>query len=600
MLYPYESSTREVKTLDGVWDFCPDAEGVGEQQRWFETGLPRRMHMPVPASYNDITTDSGIRDLSGDVWYERTVFVPSTWKQKRIVLRFGSVTHYGKVWVNGEFLMEHKGGYLPFEGEISCMAAPGEKIRITVRVNNVLDFQTLPPGEIEILDDPYRYEKPKKVQRYFHDFYNYAGIHRPVKLYTTPKAHITDVRLNTQLQGDDGLVAYQISTEGSGSIRVEITDAQGCVVAQAEGADGTAVISNAHLWNPGAPYLYTFTTILEQDGETVDVYHQRFGVRTVKVEDGKFLINGKPFYFKGFGKHEDMNLKGKGLDDVTCIRDFNLMQWIGANSFRTSHYPYAEEMLDWADEYGFVVIDESPAVGMTFFNEEKRVFVPERVNDETKQFHIQVMKDLIDRDKNHPCVVMWSIANEPSSWEDAARPYFSDIIDTVRHEDASRPVTMVSYAFPYGSRKDKVADLLDVVCINKYYSWYEDSGMLDVIGYQAEKELTLWYENYHKPVIITEYGADAIAGFHSVPEVMFTEEYQIEMVRRFNEVFDRLDFVIGEHLWAFADFATKQGTTRVIGNKKGIFTRERNPKSIAFMLKDRWARMEDFPEDTKA
>ena len=320
----------------------------------------------------------------------------------------------------------------------------------------------------------------------------------------------------------------------------------------------------------------------------VDIYQQNIGIRTVKVEDNEFLINGEPFYFKGFGKHEDMNIKGKGLDNVLWIKDFNLMEWIGANSFRTSHYPYAEEILDWADEYGFVVIDESPAVGMTFFNEEKKVFIPERVNDETKQHHIEVMTELISRDRNHPSVVMWSIANEPSSWEENARTYFKDIIDTVRKLDAHRPVTMVSYAFPYGKRKDKVADLLDIVCINKYYSWYEDSGMLDVIQYQAETELTLWYENYKKPIIVTEYGADAISGFHSTPSVMFTEEYQMEMVQRFNQVFDKLDFVIGEHLWAFADFATKQGTTRVIGNRKGVFTRERNPKSIAFMLKNRW------------
>lgn len=589
MLYPYESISREVKKLDGVWRFCPDAEGVGEKERWFETGLQKSIHMPVPSSYNDITTDPAVRDLVGDVWYETTVVAPSSWSGKRIVLRFGSVTHYGKVWINGKLLMEHKGGYLPFEGEIHQLVSPGQEMRITVKVNNVLDYQTIPPGEVEALDDPYRYKNPVKVQRYFHDFYNYAGIHRPVKLYTTPMSYISDLCVTTDIEGEDGIVHYQTSHTGEGSVCVEIRDVSGGLAGRADGAKGSIRIRRAKLWNPGVPYLYKIRVILLRDEEVVDEYRQKIGIRTVKVEGKQFLINGKPFYFKGFGKHEDMNLKGKGLDEVICIRDFNLMQWIGANSFRTSHYPYAEEIMDWADEYGFVVIDESPAVGMTFFNENKKVFVPERVNDQTKQYHIEVMKALIDRDKNHPCVVMWSIANEPSSWEEAARDYFRDVIDTVRSEDSTRPVTMVSYAFPYGSRKDRVADLLDVVCINKYYSWYEDCGMLDVVEYQAKKELTLWYEEYGKPVMITEYGADSIAGFHSVPAVMFTEEYQMEMVQRFNNVLDRLDFVIGEHLWAFADFATKQGTTRVIGNRKGIFTRERNPKSIAFMLKKRWS-----------
>lgn len=591
MLYPYESSSREVKSLDGVWRFCPDAAGVGEQEEWFAKGLPHSIHMPVPASYNDITTDAAIRDIVGDVWYERTVVLPKSWEGKRIVMRFGSVTHFGKVWVNGTFLMEHKGGYLPFEGEIQNLAAAGEEMRITVKVNNVLDYQTLPPGEIEVLDDPYRYKEPIKVQRYFHDFYNYAGIHRPVKLYTTPASYISDVSVVTDIEGEDGIVRYQTTQSGEGSIRVEIRDAKGTLVGESAGAEGSVRIEKAHLWNPGASYLYQLRVILEQTGAEDDVYQQHIGIRTVRVEGKQFLINNKPFYFKGFGKHEDMNLKGKGLDDVTCIKDFNLLQWIGANSFRTSHYPYAEEMLDWADEYGIVVIDESPAVGMTFFNEAKQVFVPERVNDETRKHHIEVMEALIERDRNHPCVVMWSIANEPSSWEDASRDYFSPIIDVVRKKDGTRPVTMVSCAFPYGKMKDKVADLLDVVCINKYYSWYMDSGMLDVIEYQAEKELTTWYEEYGKPVIMTEYGADTIAGFHSTPPVMFTEEYQIEMIKRCNKVFDKLDFVIGEHLWAFADFATKQGTTRVNGNKKGIFTRERNPKSIAFVLKERWENM---------
>ena len=591
MLYPYESSSREVKNLDGIWRFCPDGEGVGEKEKWYATGLPKSIHMPVPASYNEITTDAAIRDLVGDVWYEKTVTVPASWAGRRIVMRFGSVTHFGKVWVNGTFLMEHKGGYLPFEGEIQELAVPGQEMRITVKVNNVLDYQTLPPGEIEILDDPYRYKEPMKVQRYFHDFFNYAGIHRPVKLYTTPKAYISDVRVVTELDGEDGILRYETAQCGGGSVRVEVKDASGQIVGRCAGAEGVLRIEKAHLWNPGAAYLYRFSVILEQPGMEPDVYSLRIGIRTVEVVGKEFRINGKPFYFKGFGKHEDMNLKGKGLDDVICVRDFNLMEWMGANSFRTSHYPYAEEIMDLADEYGLVVIDESPAVGMTFFNEQKKVFVPERVNEETQKHHIQVMKDLIDRDKNHPCVVMWSIANEPSSWEDEARNYFRAIIDVVREKDPTRAVTMVSYAFPYGSRKDKVADLLDVVCINKYYSWYEDSGMLDVIDYQAEKELTTWFEEFGKPVIITEYGADSIAGFHSTPAVMFTEEYQIEMVKRFNKVFDRLDFVIGEHLWAFADFATKQGTTRVIGNKKGIFTRDRSPKSIAFVVRERWQNM---------
>ena len=588
MLYPYETSTREVRNLDGVWKFCPDPEGIGEKEQWQILGLPESIPMPVPSSYNDITTDKDIRDLIGDAWYEKTTIIPKSWLGKRVVLRFGSVTHSGKVWVNGQYLMEHKGGYLPFEQEIQNMVPLGEEVRITVKVNNVLDYQTLPPGEVEILEDEYRYEKPIKIQNYFHDFYNYAGIHRPVKLYTTSLSYVSDLTIETNIQKNIGIIKYQTENVGQGKIRIEIKDKDRKCVGVASGKTGEIRIQDAHLWEPGNPYLYQICVILENDGEILDIYQQKIGIRTVVVDEKCFYINGKPFYFKGFGKHEDMDIKGKGLDLALWVKDFNLMKWLGANSFRTSHYPYAEEILDLADEYGFVVIDESPAVGMTFFNQNKEMFVQERVNLETQKHHIEIMKELIQRDKNHPCVVMWSVANEPASWEKRAREYFEKIVQTVRECDKTRPVTMVSCAFPYGEKQDTVADLLDVICVNKYYSWYEDSGMLDVIEYQVYKEFQLWHERYKKPVMITEYGADAIAGFHSVPSVMFTEEYQIEMIEHFNKVLDQFDFVIGEQLWAFADFATKQGTTRVVGNKKGIFTRERNPKSIAFYLLKRW------------
>ncbi|WP_330671753.1 sugar-binding domain-containing protein, partial [Blautia sp.] len=200
MLYPYETSTREVRNLDGVWKFCPDPEGIGEKEQWQILGLPESIPMPVPSSYNDITTDKAIRDLIGDAWYEKTTIIPKSWLGKRVVLRFGSVTHSGKVWVNGQYLMEHKGGYLPFEQEIQNMVPLGEEVRITVKVNNVLDYQTLPPGEIEILKDEYRYEKPIKIQNYFHDFYNYAGIHRPEKLYTTSSSYVSHITIETNIQ----------------------------------------------------------------------------------------------------------------------------------------------------------------------------------------------------------------------------------------------------------------------------------------------------------------------------------------------------------------------------------------------------------------
>ncbi|MDQ0113670.1 beta-galactosidase/beta-glucuronidase [Paenibacillus harenae] len=162
-------------------------------------------------------------------------------------------------------------------------------------------------------------------------------------------------------------------------------------------------------------YLYTLKVELVQGGEIIDEYDPPFGIRTVEVTGGKFLINGKPFYFKGFGKHEDSPIHGRGINEAANVMDFRLMKWIGANSFRTSHYPYSEEIMRLADKEGFVVIDEVAAVGLhlnfipTLSGGKRRDTWKEL---RTHEAHREAIRELIARDKNHACVVMWSIANE--------------------------------------------------------------------------------------------------------------------------------------------------------------------------------------------
>ena len=148
-------------------------------------------------------------------------------------------------------------------------------------------------------------------------------------------------------------------------MRVALRDADGVEVARASGSSGELTVEDVHLWRPGEGYLYELDVELLATATTlVDAYPLPVGVRTVRVDGARFLINGEPFYFKGFGKHEDSAVRGKGHDDAFMVHDFALMEWLGANSFRTSHYPYAEEVLDYADRHGIVVIDETAAVGL--------------------------------------------------------------------------------------------------------------------------------------------------------------------------------------------------------------------------------------------
>ncbi|XP_073521048.1 beta-glucuronidase isoform X2 [Phyllobates terribilis] len=550
--------------------------------------------MPVPASYNDITQDIGLRNFIGWVWYDKEVWVPRRWLEdlasNRIVLRVGSAHYFSIVWVNGVQVTQHEGGHLPFEVNISNVlkGGLGSPCRITIAVNNTLTLNTLPPGSIQFMNDPARYPKGYFVQNTEFDFFNYAGIHRPVVLYTTPSVYIDDITIITDRWGNTGIVKYEVSVIGSEyySVTVTLRCKFDQVVATAQGAAGELKVANANFWWPylmdeSPGYLYSLEVKINvntESGGCEDVYTLPVGIRTIQVSSQQFLINGKPFYFHGVNKHEDYDIRGKGLDWSTIVKDFNLLKWLGANSFRTSHYPYAEEIMDLCDKYGIVVIDECPGVGI------RQV---ESFGNKSLQHHLVVMEELVRRDKNRPSVVMWSVANEPASQLPPAGYYFKTIIAHTKDLDNTRPVTYVSNA---NFERDQGAPYVDVICVNSYFSWYHDPGHLEVIQFQLNNQFDSWYDKYQKPIIQTEYGADTIPGFHSDPPLMFTEEYQALVLKHYHSVLDekRKKCVIGELIWNFADFMTAQTITRVVGNKKGIFTRQRQPKSSAFILRDRY------------
>lgn len=587
MLRPQDGPTRELRSLNGLWDFALDPDGLGRNQEWWRAALPDASAMPVPASYNDILPDTAVRDHVGDAWYQRQVWVPRSWAGDRIVLRFDSATHRAVVWVDDVQVAEHEGGYTPFEADITGHVSPGRQHRITVVVNNELSWQSIPPGMVEDTPDG-------KRQRYYHDFFNYAGLHRTVWLYRTPQVYVSDVTVVTGLDGATGTVDYRVEADGGRAVVVELLDATGATVATGEGAAGRLTVRNAHRWQPGSGYLYSLdVSLLGDDREVLDHYRQRVGIRTVEVRGTEFLINGEPFYFRGFGKHEDSPVRGKGHDDAYLVHDFALMEWIGANSFRTSHYPYAEEVLDYADERGIVIIDEVAAVGLNtgiaggiFGGEPQPTFSQDTINDASRVVHAQAIRELVARDKNHPSVVLWSIANEPESDTEAARDYFEPLFDLTRSLDSTRPVGFVNVMLaPAG--KCQVSQFADVIMINRYYGWYVNPGDLAAAERALEAELTTWAQD-GKPIIITEYGADTVAGIHSITDTPWTEEYQTSILDMSHRVFDRVDAVVGEQVWNFADFATSPGFFRVDGNKKGIFTRDRRPKASAWALRRRW------------
>ena len=594
MLKPQNSPTRETITLDGLFAFKVDFDRVGLTEGWQNAPLDTDLEIAVPASFNDLFADEKIRNHVGYVWYQRDVQAPRGWRDERINIRVDAATHEGIVFVNGIKVAEHVGGYAPFEADITGLVKAGEVFRLTIAVNNELTPETIPPGRIEVTWDG------RRQQKYMHDFYNYAGLHRSVRLFATPLVRLEDITVNTNLEGSTGVVNYQTVVANlpeSAKVSVKLPDAKGNEVATADGTKGALRISDVKLWQPGAAYLYNFTVEVNDDGKLLDSYTLAIGVRTVEVKANQFLINGKPFYFAGFGMHEDHVVLGKAHNNALLVNDFQLLAWIGANSFRTSHYPYAEEVMEFADRHGIVVIDETPAVGLNgafagFFGAAGPVetFTDEFVSSRTQESHKQAIRELIARDKNHPSVVLWSIANEPNSSEKGARPYFEPLAQLTRELDPTRPVCFVNVAYDT-PQKDIITDLFDVVLVNRYYGWYLNNADLASAEQALEKELREWEAKFIKPIIVSEYGADTMPGIHSIYDQPWSEEYQLKFLEMYHRVFDRVEFVIGEHVWNFADFQTAPGIMRVDGNKKGVFSRDRRPKASAFTLRERWRAM---------
>lgn len=246
----------------------------------------------------------------------------------------------------------------------------------------------------------------------------------------------------------------------------------------------------------------------------------------------------------------ELQIAGRGINVPLIVKDFNLIKWIGANSFRTSHYPYSEELMDLADELGILVIDECPAVSLQSFG------------GVLEKLHLHMIKEMIQRDRNHASVIMWSIANEPHSFLPESDHYFANITRFTKQLDSSRPVTAAINA---EVDRDHIGKHLDVIMINRYNAWYSDTGYTQMITKVLVNYIEQWAERENKPILISEYGADTVTGLHSDPSFVFTEDYQTELMISHFKAFDQLrrnSSFIGEMIWNFADFMTGQGRCR--------------------------------------
>lgn len=586
-LTPIQNNFRNKLDLSGIWKLKKDSLNIGEKEQWFN-GLTDCRSIAVPGSWNEQFTD--MRDYLEWVWYETEIYIPKSWQNQKLFIRVNDATYAAKIWVNGKLIGEHEGCHVPFAFDLNSQIRWNAPNRVTIRVENIQSPARVPTGNV-----------PGSMFGNFpkanYDFFPYSGLNRTVLLYSLPsEGYIKDITIRPDFEGTIGKLDVLVEQQGavsSGKITIsgfgqEIVES---ITFKNGIANAIVEIPNVHLWTPDTPDLYKVTVELEDGKKTIDKYSLETGVRTVAVTENKILLNGKPIFLKGFGKHEDFPIIGRGRANPVMIKDFELMKWTGANSFRTTHYPYDEEFYNMADRQGLMVIAETPSVGLIMGGD------PIELNQRQKICK-QYLHEVIYRDKNHPSVIMWCVANEPndkaqlgmmsaSSKEHKAKAYslFKEHFDLTRELDPTRLVIYVgpmmgpSYWFK----------LTDVIAINRYWGWYTSPGDNETGGYVLSKELDRLHKKFNKPCMVTEFGADTYAGLHAEQPEMFTEEYQTEFIKTYLDVADSKEFVTGMHVWNFADFKTSQSTIRLGGyNLKGVFTRDRKPKMAAHYLRLRW------------
>jgi beta-glucuronidase len=586
-LAPQQNATRNLLDLAGLWDFQLDPDGRGESQGW-ATRLPKPVLIGVPGSWNEQFQDT--RDYTGIAWYQTQTTLPHAWRGQRIVLRVGSAVYHATVWIDAKPVGEHLGGHLPFAFEITSLAQWDRPVTITIRVENIAAPTRVPPAGNSV---------PGKAVNFpdvNYDYFPYSGLHRTVALYTAPATHITDITATPAFEGADGLLHLHV-TAADGFHGAGWAQAGGAKVALSfRGGEATATlrIPAVKAWSPASPHLYALTVNLGDPAAPMDVYSLDVGVRTIEARGDRLLLNGQPILLRGAARHEDFPINGRGLNLPVAVRDIQLLKWIGGNSFRTSHYPYSEETMRLADREGMLVIDEIPACKLYFGDSD------ENVRARLDQCR-QDITELVARDKNHPSVIMWCLANEPTNnlfvnrggadlplnddYKAKGQAFFEALFSYARTLDKTRPFTLTAMS----QTEMSWAALSDVMCINRYNGWYSDPGHPDAGGALLAPELDSLHARFGKPIMITEFGADAIAGAHADPAAMWSEEYEAQLIDGVLDACDSRPFVVGTQVWVLCDFKTAQASTRAESmNLKGVFTREREPKMAAYALRKRW------------
>ncbi|HWX53162.1 MAG TPA: glycoside hydrolase family 2 TIM barrel-domain containing protein [Verrucomicrobiae bacterium] len=563
---------RQNTNLDGAWHVIVDPFDVGQldyrarplknNNAFFKDYKPQSKselveydfdhsgQLNVPGDWN--TQRESLLFYEGTVWYKQTFDYPKA-GQARVFVHFGAANYHADVYLNGEALGHHEGGFTPFDFEITGRVRPQGNF-LVVRVNDTRERDQVPALTS--------------------DWWNYGGITRPVTLVEVPQTFIQDYAVQLD-KGSMRSVKGWVQLNGpklQQRVTIQIPEAGLSKVFQTD-ANGRADVSfdaDLDLWSPDKPRLYK----VEIAGET-DRVADSIGFRSIETKGTDILLNGAPIFLRGINLHEEAPLRpGRAWSDDDARTLLGWAKELGCNFVRLAHYPHNEAMLRMADQMGVLVWAEVPV----YWNIQWE-------NLQTLRNAENQLKEMIARDHNRAALIIYSVANE-TPVSDARNRFLRQLIQDAHSLDRTRLVSaaLQDHEDRQGDRirisiQDPIANDLDVLGNNEYIGWYTHSP--------ADADFIDWTSKYDKPLIMSEFGGDARFGYHGDTLTRWTEEYQENLYQRQIAMLKRIPFLRGTTPWILKDFRSPRRTLPGIEdyfNRKGLVTEHGEKKKAFFVL----------------
>ncbi len=562
---------RNYHSLNGQWNVIVDAFDVGDKREFYndasqespaelvEYNFDNAKKLNVPGDWN--TQDRELFRYEGTVWYQRDLNVDKQ-TDKKYLLYFGAVNYLASVYLNGERVGQHEGGFTPFQFDVTEALVDGHN-SVVVKVNNR--------------------REPDYIPTMSTDWWNYGGITRPVKLIELESSYLSDYAFE-YISGEQPKIKVRVETAGDikkgGQVQFAIPElgVSTSISLNEQGVGELSVPAAPQLWEPDAPKLYE--TRLAYEGSLIT---DKIGFRDVDIKGTDILLNGEPVFLRGISIHEEVPYgAGRAWSEEHARTLLTWAKELGSNYVRLAHYPHNEAMVRMADEMGLLVWAEIPVYWDIQFDNEKVYKKAE-----------QQFTEMLVRDKNRASVILWSVANETPKNETRTE-FLSALVDKVHQLDSTRLVTAAintQSTTEYGHRiDDPFAEKVDVIGINTYCGWYHDTPE-ECADYR-------WVSDYEKPIIVSEFGAGALQGHHGDADQVFTEENQAKVYRYNLEMLDNMEHLRGVSPWILKDFLSPRRPLAHIQdywNRKGLLSENGIRKKAWYVMHD-WYKTKSNPE----